>query len=218
MDVNEGPRVFALCGLDGVGKTSLFRALAERCSSPDYAFVGRGPNQAEATVERLFPRRWNDYRDWLQGNFAGAMALACALDYAAYHEVTIASLLRGTSAKLFGRDPLAIVTDRHALCFQAYARCIDPPSLPSLELLAGVPQPDVIFFVEISEGEAERRRQGEAQLFEDPRAQAAERRGYQEALEDFEGELVRVDNSGPFEETLEFVQAEMEKRIRSPKG
>lgn len=208
------PRVLALCGLDGVGKTSIFETLAGRYTSPDVVFIGRGPADAEDLIERSYPRRHHDFRDWIEGPFSTAMAIACAMDYAVYHRATLARLLDGSCARLFGRAPRAIVTDRHALCFLAYAASGGAPDSTALGILDAVAPPDLVFFIEVSGETIARRRSGErGHEFDDVRIQQAIHRGYQWALGRHRGEIVRIDNSGAFEDSVGRISAKIEEAI-----
>jgi thymidylate kinase len=206
--------VFSLCGLDGVGKTSMFETLAKRYTSPDFVFVGRGPADAEDLIERSFPRRHRDFRDWIEGPFSAAMAIACAMDYAVYHRATIARLLDGSCARLFGRAPRAIVTDRHALCFVAYAASGGAPDPTAIGILDAVSPPDVVFLIEASEETIAHRRKGErTHEFDDPRIQQAVKRGYAWALGRHLGEIVRIDNSGAFDDSVRRISTRIEEAI-----
>jgi thymidylate kinase len=203
MSETAAPPVIALCGLDGVGKTSLFEALHRHYQLSGFAFVGRGPADAEQLVERSFPRPFGDVRDWRTGEFFEAMAIACAMDYAVYHHATLARLRDGSCARLLGRAPAAIVTDRHALCFMAYAASAEVPQRTALKLLEAIPAPDLVLHIDAPASQISARRLGsEAHEFEHPDVQRALARGYEWVFGRYRGKLVRVDNSGPFAATM----------------
>jgi thymidylate kinase len=197
------PPTIALCGLDGVGKSSLFEALHRHYRASGVAFIGRGPADAEQLIERSFPRSFTDVRDWQEGEFFDAMSIACAMDYAVYHHAALAPLLDASCVRLLGRAPRAIITDRHALCFIAYAASGEVPQRTALRLLETIPAPDLVVYVEAPPLLiAERRRDGKVHEFDHPDVQRSLARGYEWALRRYSGKLLRLENSGTFTASL----------------
>lgn len=203
------PRVFALCGVDGVGKTSLFRMLAERLRGPEFAFVGRGPADAERLVERRYPRRFGDWRDWVEGDHSEALVVACALDYGVFYDRDVRPLVEGEEA----RELRAVFTDRHAICFIAFAHCNPTPNRLAVTLLRQFQPPDVIFYVTLPEEEIQARMAAEvgrrADEFENANSQRRLGAAYEALLPSYPSRVVRVDNRGPLEETCERVLVEV---------
>jgi thymidylate kinase len=211
------PTVFSLCGLDGVGKTSIFSALSQQLNGGDFGFVGRGPNDAEMEVESLFPRKYKDYRDWIEGDYANAMSFACAIDYCAYYRSVIQTLIDGASTERLGMPIQAVITDRHAACFKAYANAISPVDSMALTLLDQIPQPDVIIYIELSQDEIEKRQGKDKHEFEDSQIQRLVRGGYELVLSEYEGTLIRVDNSGTLADSVARIKSEIKKVLESNK-
>jgi thymidylate kinase len=187
--------VVALCGIDGTGKTTLFRRLEERFNPAAAAFVPRGPSPAERLVARTYPRTWGDHRDWVDADFGNAVAVACALDFCAHHEATLLTLQ--DSRRL-------IVSDRYSTCFTAFARSLRAPEELALRLLGTVPPPDLILFLTareevIRQRLEERLRRGEAapDEFEHPDCQRRLLGAYRELFAaGYPSRIVEIDNSG----------------------
>lgn len=205
------PRVFALCGVDGVGKTSLLKMLSGRWSSHEFVFIGRGPADAERLVERRFPRAFGDWRDWIEGEHSEALAVACAFDYGIYYDRAIRPLVESDAHG--GQSPKAIITDRHAICFLAYAYCNQSPNPLAVKLLREFPAPDVIFYITLPEDEVRARMEATDNRiddeFENVNAQMRLRAAYETLLPAYPSRVVTIDNSGPLEETCERVMAEV---------
>lgn len=207
------PRVFSLCGVDGVGKTSIFRMLSARMSGEEYVFVGRGPADAERLVERRFPRRFGDWRDWVEGDHSHALALACAFDYALFYERVLSPLVNSESSAHAPACPKAVITDRHAICFLAYAHCNPDPNPVAVTLLKTIPPPDVIFHVRLAEELIAERMGADSNRVEDEfeniNAQRRLLRAYETLLPDYPSRVVDVDNSSPIDEGCERIMAEI---------
>src|SRR5688500_800501 len=139
---SKRPLMIAFCGVDGVGKTSLFRMLSERLKEPEFVFVSRGPSDSDRLIERRFPRLFGDWRDWVEGEHAEALALACAMDYGVFYDRQIKPLLAAGS-----QDPRAIITDRHAICVLAYASCNRSPTSLAATLREPLLVPALIFYL-----------------------------------------------------------------------
>lgn len=207
------PLVFALCGVDGVGKTSLFNMMSERLGGSDFRFIGRGPAEAERLVERRFPRRFNDWRDWLEGEHSEALAVACAIDYGIFYDRVIRPLSEPHASAPREDSPRAIITDRHAICFLAYAHCNPSPNRLAVTLLNTFPPPDVIFFVTLPEPLVEARMGTDATRaldeFENVNAQRRQMAAYESLLPHYPSRVVYIDNSDALDATCERVMAEI---------
>lgn len=134
----------SFCGVDGVGKTSILKMLAEDTSLEAICFVGRGPNDAESVVERYYPRS-GSIAEWYEGPFNEAIAIACAIDYLSYFESVILPVTSGNSENQF----VAIVTDRHTPCFKAFALINEKPSQIALDILSSIEEPDYIIYFNV---------------------------------------------------------------------
>lgn len=207
------PLVFALCGVDGVGKTSLFSMMSEQLSGSDFCFVGRGPAEAERLVERRFPRRFGDWRDWLEGEHSEALAMACAIDYGIFYDRVIRPLVEPDASSPRENSPRAIIADRHAICFLAYAHCNSSPNPLAVTLLGTFPPPDIIFFVTLPEQLVRARMGTDSERtpdeFENVNAQRRQLAAYESLLPRYPSRVIYIDNSDALDITCERVIAEI---------
>lgn len=214
MSTHKKPLFVALCGIDGVGKTTLLRRLAEQLCDSRYFFVSRGPADCERMVEKTCARHYHDWRDWIAGPFAEAIAVACALDYAIYYKRVVAPVLGEELAKLHGLTcPEVVIADRHAVCFKAYAMCNENPSRMALEVLESIPPPDLILHINLPMDTILTRRDATARTdeFEHPEAQKRQLNAYERLFKAISCPVIRIDNTGPAEETCEMLVSHLEK-------
>lgn len=191
-------RVVALCGLDGVGKTTLFRMLEERLDSGRFAFVPRGPADCERLVEAYVPRTFHDHRDWLTGLFSNAVAIACAMDFRRYYDTCIVPLLKAPEHEV-------VITDRYAVCFRAYTNCTDAPDPIATAILDSVPLPDLVIHVTLEPDlirERQSRRADGTNEFEHPEAQERLLHAYERFFRDSGCPVVQIANDGTTKETF----------------
>lgn len=216
MRTRERPLMIALCGIDGVGKTTLLRKLAETHRDNRYFFVGRGPADCERIVEQTIPRTFGDWRDWVEGPFAQALAVACAFDYVAYFNRVVAPMLSGPLVRMHGMtSPEAILTDRHAVCFQAFALCNSTPSTLALQLLKSVVPPDAVLYLTAPADLIEARRAG-APLeseFEHSESQRRQLGAYEKAFAEMSCPVIRIANVSELHSTCELVMRHIRELI-----
>ncbi len=213
MKTRTKPFFIAVCGIDGVGKTSLVRKLAERLVDSRYFFVARGPGDCERTVEKTVARQFMDWRDWVTGPFADALAVACAFDYVIYYNRVVAPLFSDDLGKLHGLTcPEVIISDRHAVCFKAYALCNEKPNQTALQILDSVPPPDLILYITLPMETIAARRPTDEPIdeFEHIEAQKKQLNAYEQVFKTISCPVVRVDNSGPFDETCQVLLNKIE--------
>ncbi|MET0106413.1 MAG: hypothetical protein ABW072_14915 [Sedimenticola sp.] len=193
--------VISLCGVDGVGKTSILQALTQKEELREIYFVGRGPADAESTIEKYYPRS-GAISDWLEGDFNRAIATGCAIDYVAYYHAVVAPLLTGKDNS--GRRYRAIVCDRHTPCFNAFTLINDAPSQHALALLSSVPDPDCIINVTLDRMHI-KKRHGEAfgadYEFESDTCQDRLFQAYEKVFEAGDSPVYTIQNDGPLEVT-----------------
>jgi thymidylate kinase len=201
MNIDGKAMTVAFCGLDGVGKTTLFNMLSDRIKSREYAFITKGQVDAERLIEKRIPRNNHDYRDWLDGLFSEAIAVACAIDYCVYYDKVIEPAIYNTEKRV-------VITDRHAICFLAYANINKKPNQIAVSLLESIQPPDVIIYIKAPEGIImERAKTSDKPFdeFEDYRSQREQALSYLRLLPEYDSHLIEVDNSGGIESTYETV-------------
>ncbi len=205
-DNNKKALTIAMCGLDGVGKTSLFNLLSERITDDSFSFMRKGRVDSERMVERYMPRKYGDYRDWIQGPYSEAIALACAMDYCVYYDDSIKPKIEDYKTRV-------IITDRHAVCFIAYADINQTPNPIAIELLQSVTPPDIIIYITLSDKKvAERARNSGKPFdeFEDPRSQILQKQSYERLLPTYGPQVIKIDNGADIEDTYKKVLAHIE--------
>jgi thymidylate kinase len=195
--------VISLCGLDGVGKTSILHALDETEELRDVFCVDRGPDDTESTVEKHYPRS-GGLSDWIKGDFNRAIATGCAIDYVAYYHAIIAPVLPGTDNT--GRRYRAIVTDRHTPCFKAFTMLNDSPSRTALALLSSVPDPDFIINITLDREEIKTRHgatPGADYEFESDHCQEKLLLAYQEVFKSMDRPVYTIQNNTALDVTVD---------------
>lgn len=198
------PFFVSVCGVDGVGKTTLVRTLAERYCDNRYFFIARGPGDCERTVEKTVSRHYHDWRDWVAGPFAEALAIACALDYTIYYNRVIAPIFDEEIGKLHGlTHPEVVISDRHALCFKAYALCNETPSRQALQILDSIPPPDLVLYVTLPVDAIISRRSAAEPVdeFEHVEAQRKQLSAYEKVFSAIACPVIRVENSTSIEQS-----------------
>ena len=129
--------IVAFCGIDGVGKTTLFNWLSS-IGSEDMQFITRGPSVNEDLVASRYPRQYHHERDWIETDFGNAIAVACALDYTSYWKTSVEPLVQ---------QEKIIFTDRYATCFQALCLAMTKPEMLGFNLLQTIKPPDLTVFI-----------------------------------------------------------------------
>jgi thymidylate kinase len=197
--------VISLCGIDGVGKTSIFKKLeTEPELKGKVYFVGRGPAIAESTVEKCFPRK-NGIEDWYSGEFNQAIAISCAIDYVNYYNQVIRPVLEGSSTQY-----KLVVTDRHTPCFKAFTLINEQPSNISLQILDSVPAPEKVLFITLKEELIRQRMDSSSDdihEFETKECQKKLLAAYVNLFESSDLDVESVSNDGSFEQTLNQVKS-----------
>ncbi|GGX57633.1 hypothetical protein [Saccharospirillum salsuginis] len=203
--------VVSLCGIDGVGKTSIFKHLERDPELKEIVyFVGRGPSMAESTIEHAYPRQGN-IEEWFVGDFNHAMAIGCAVDYVNYYKNTIQPILDSEQNQY-----QLILTDRHTPCFKAFALINKEPSKIALDILDSVPSPDKVLFVTLAEHLIRQRMENSADEiheFESASCQKKLLSAYEKLFVEAKLDVEKVSNDGPFEEALGKVKAVLQSYI-----
>ena len=197
--------VISLCGIDGVGKTSIFKKLKSDAELKDKVyFIGRGPAMAESTIETCFPRNGGS-EDWFRGEFNQAIAIACAIDYVNYYNQVIKPILNASS-----RQCKIILTDRHTPCFKAFTLMNNQPSNIALEILNSVLPPEKVIFITLEEELIQQRMDISPELiheFETKKCQKKLLLAYEDLFRDSDLIVEKVSNDGLFEQTLTHVKS-----------
>jgi thymidylate kinase len=106
-------RLIAFCGIDGAGKSSLIRRLADEEAIAGAVYLRNRRRTTMNVVIEYGPCDEEGRRDWAQGPFAENVAAAAAIDFLHHYDREIAPRLAGGNL---------LVCDRYALCCEAFLR------------------------------------------------------------------------------------------------
>jgi len=196
----------ALCGLDGSGKSSLLARLASQ-GWPGAAFVAKVSRPNVDAVEAAFAGARRPARDpYLRGEFAEAVRWAHAYDFLRYYDEEVRPRLSEYGV---------VVSDRWSLCSITYAEAGVRLGEHVHQLLACVPTPDLIIYLDVSLEEARRRIRirGDAKPNEDRSVLEACAAADDAWIPRMTGPVVRIPNVD-LEETCRRVE-EIVRRVRS---
>jgi dTMP kinase len=197
----DGPMFVTFEGVDGSGKTTQARLLAERLRAEGREVVATREPGGTEVGERIrdVVLHGGGMAPWTEASlFAAARAQLV-------EEVIRPALERGAD----------VVCDRYvdsSLAYQGAARGLGVGRVLELNLIAtGGLLPDKTFLLDVPVEEAARRRGGDSDRMEGEGAEFAGRVGeaYRELAAAFPGRIVRADASRGEEEIADFVRAEL---------
>ena len=179
----------SICGLDGVGKTTIFNELARRLEFQDFIFFPRFDRIIEKRTESALRDIYEVDKFWFSGSCGNAISLACGIDwYTNYHATIAPLLLKGKS----------IITDRSNICFLAYNIAQEYPNDITEKLLKSVRFPDIVVFLELEESirlKRLSRRKYEYDSIETSEMQNKLFQGYEKILSStIKSEVLRINN------------------------
>lgn len=125
------------CGIDGSGKSTLVRRLAESGRWAGVRCMSRENRENFWRLYALWPDRLRRPETYRSGALAYALRWSTTLDFVDHYRRAVAPALR---------DPAPVFHDRWAPCLMAWARAVAGPSQgPALdELLACLPPADLV--------------------------------------------------------------------------
>jgi thymidylate kinase len=199
VDHLRGSFLVALCGVDGVGKSTIVAALRQRPLFSDAAFLKKEDRRNLDLLKRWYDRDQNDFRDWNRGPFAELAAVGSALEFLHHNETAI------TPALLSHR---LVVCDRHALCYAAFLAAV-APEVPHAALFRKVRKPDLIIWISVPSGCLSVRLDGRGGAEEDENSilSGILSDQYEKLIDSYSVASVRIDNSGAIVETVTAVES-----------
>jgi thymidylate kinase len=201
-------RLFCFCGVDGAGKSSIVNELEAHELIPDavYVRIPKVPDSISEYLRKYFPRKYQDGRDWIKGDFAESVGTSLLYEFLDHYYSTIEPLLE---------DGGTVICDRYALCFEAYLVGIGYP-IDFSELMDSLVVPTEMFYVHVPNDVLLQRYNARGGLQDDENIEVMNRfdMGYRFLLPKRCPNYTFVDNSGGFAETMKFVLDEIQKRLQ----
>ena len=196
-------RIFAFCGVDGAGKSTLVDTLERRGLVPNAVFVRRPKPELgnSALLRRYFRRQFNDGRDWISGPFAEAIGVALAFEFLDHYDRNVAPLLGAHSV---------IVSDRYALCFEAYLWSIRSQAGAGA-LFRSIQPPTHTFYVHVNRTELVNRQcqRGGVQDDENPEVMQRFDDAYRELLASSGLPHSFIDNNGALDDSVAAIERQL---------
>ncbi|MET0106414.1 MAG: hypothetical protein ABW072_14920 [Sedimenticola sp.] len=200
MNVENGPRIIAICGVDGVGKTSIVNHMEQQNMIPGARYLRREKyiDGNLNHVKSYCPRLYNDHRDWHSGSYAKAMGIGIALDFVRYYRECLEQP---------GVDTGIIVLDRYVTCYLAYLRFLGCAGMME-PVFRSMQKPDMTFYISVDFNVLESRyaRRASGDDDEDVELMMALDKEYKKLFAADENPLVNIDNSGDFSDTIEAIR------------
>lgn len=199
-------RLIAFCGIDGAGKSSLVRTLAEEGAIEGAVYLHKERKTTTNAVVEYGLSDETGWHDWSHGPFAENVAAATAIDFLHHYEREIAPRLA---------DGQLLVCDRYVLCYEAFLRAVG-----SRFRLGGIFErlhpPDLLIYVDASIETVVRRYEGRGGASEDEQPEAIRRfrEAYLEIIEERPSEATFVlSNEGTFEEAYDAVRRRVDEQV-----
>lgn len=175
---SPGPgRLVAICGVDGVGKTTLISRLSRETSLLGASTLTKTDKTAFNAVQKLSGSEHGGWKAWNEGSFAEAIAIAASIDFLNHYSKNILPAIEANNV---------VITDRYHLCYAAYLACVKSRVNPQL-LFQRIMLPDLIIILDaLPESIASRlARRGGATDDENPELSAKLRLAYRQLAPSF---------------------------------
>lgn len=196
-NINEG-KIFALCGIDGCGKSTLVEKLIAKLQ--EHKVVAEKVKKQRRLNVDLVQKYWSGEMDWSKGEFAKLVSIASAFDFLVHYEYEI--LPRHRSGNI-------IICDRYSYCYAAYMDSVKA-NLNSSLLFANVVQPTKTFHVHVSPEVAVMRHhsRGGPSPDETPEVMKNFSDSYEKILIE-SNNVIKVDNTNNIEKSVDKILGEI---------
>lgn len=177
-------KIIAVCGVDGVGKTSLIERFEAEIGEGEFFY----PRKNIHTNTKILEKYMDDAREYDDCSYNRVDAFGSALDFLEHYDRNIQPLI-GKKENL--------LLDRYALCYLAYANQVKSTYDDISILLKKVVEPDIYIYIE-----------GEIDVIKERLKKRQERiyhiEGFANSYEQLisgRKNVVRLSNKGNFDET-----------------
>ncbi|MET0106410.1 MAG: AAA family ATPase [Sedimenticola sp.] len=195
---NLSGRLFALCGVDGSGKSTLVTGVKDALQAqglPAVTLKKSMKNNVDS-VEQL----WCEKRDWSEGPFARAVSVASTYDFLHHYIHCILPQLQ---------QEHIVLCDRYAYCYAAYMACVDADS-DFMSMLRNVIQPLKTFYIKVPADVAVARHHERGGPSDDETPEVIRKflMGYEQVFA-WQDKIVTVDNTRPFATSVDTIVSEI---------
>lgn len=195
-------QLFALCGVDGSGKSTLVAAVQAALQAQGLSVVTLKKNMKNNTnnVEQL----WCDDKDWSEGPFARAVSIASAYDFLHHYIHCIEPALQPLQ-----QDSQIVLCDRYAYCYAAYMSCVDADP-DFMAMFRHIVKPLKTFYIRVPAEVAVSRHHERGGPGDDETPEVMRKfvLGYEQVFSREEN-IVTVDNTKPLEASINTIVREI---------
>ena len=132
--------VVAICGIDGVGKSTLINMLKKEIfGQKDILFVNKKINTNYKLLKQYHGVLPEIEENWINSSFSRANSFACAFDFIEHYFKKINPYLSNHGK--------VIICDRHKPCWLAYGFLVGPVYKDICDLLQKIPEPNYTFYI-----------------------------------------------------------------------
>jgi thymidylate kinase len=205
MDVDSAPKIIAICGVDGVGKSSIVEYMEQNHLIPGACYLHR-EKYSDGNLEHIksyFPRRYNNHRDWRSGAYAKAAGTGIALDFVRYYQEQL--------DKAGGQDSI-IVLDRYVACYLAYLKLLGCEDIMK-PVFRAMHKPCMTFYISVDFDVLESRYANRASSDddEDVELMIALDKEYKKLFATEKKPVLNINNSGNFSDTIVAIKQGLKK-------
>jgi thymidylate kinase len=137
--ITFNPKLIAICGVDGVGKSTLIDMLENDLGQQDILFTRKNIHKNSDLIKQFHGVLRKEQQDWFASSFSRANAFACAFDFLAhYHEII----------KPIISDGRVAICDRYKPCYLAYGFVVSSVYEDICDLLMNIPEAEYIFYID----------------------------------------------------------------------